>query len=64
MWNYIFYKAYLQFKPKTELTGIEQDIYDMIQRDSLNWFPIRRYIFQPKYVQKASSIAEQSIGPN
>lgn len=42
MWNYIFYKAYLMFKEKTEYDGNESYIYDKIEKFDLSWFPINK----------------------
>lgn len=43
MWNYVFYKAYLKVKPETEFTGTESYVYDKIESQDLDWFPIRKY---------------------
>ena len=43
MWNYIYFKAYLQFKKETEYTGIESYIKEKIDENDLEWFPIDRF---------------------
>ncbi len=42
MWNYIFYKAYLEFKDETEYNGNESFIYNKIQSLDIGWFPIKK----------------------
>jgi len=40
MWNYINYKAYLDNKDKNEFYGIEKYIYNKIENNEIDWFPI------------------------
>lgn len=42
MWDYIYFKAYLQFKESTEYNGNESYIYDCMERFDLSWFPQNR----------------------
>jgi len=42
MWNYVFYKAYLNFKEKTEFNGYESYVHDKIEKNDISWFPIKR----------------------
>ena len=42
MWNYVYYKAYLNFKEKTEYNGNESYIYNKITNADYSWFPIKR----------------------
>jgi len=42
MWNYVFYKAYLESKESTEYNGNESYIWSKIQSADLGWFPINR----------------------
>lgn len=42
MWNYIFYKAYLEHKDVTEYNGNESYIKQKIDNYDLSWFPIKR----------------------
>mmetsp|Transcript_20239 Transcript_20239/g.17448 ORF Transcript_20239/g.17448 Transcript_20239/m.17448 type:complete len:85 (+) Transcript_20239:2051-2305(+) len=42
MWNYVFYKAYLDFKEVTEYNGDESYIFDKMQNFDLGWFPVGR----------------------
>jgi len=44
MWNYIFYKCYINFKKPTELNGNESYIYNKIKQGDISWFPIKRLI--------------------
>jgi len=39
MWNYVFYKAYLDFKDVNELNGNESYVYN--EKD-LSWLPINK----------------------
>ena len=42
MWNYVFFLIYLLKKKKTEYTGIEQDIANLVAQDDTSFFPILR----------------------
>jgi inositol 1,4,5-triphosphate receptor type 1 len=42
MWNYLYYKGYLQDKEETEFNGNESYIIKKIRNSDLNWFPIKR----------------------
>jgi len=42
MWDYVYYKAYLEFKDHTEFNGNESYIWSKIQDFDLSWFPINR----------------------
>jgi hypothetical protein len=49
MWNYIFYKTYLNWKVKTEFDGNETYVYSKIIVNDLCWFPIGRLLIN-KYL--------------
>ncbi|EGR33077.1 MIR domain protein [Ichthyophthirius multifiliis] len=42
LWNYIFYIANINHKKPTEFTGIESYIYQKIQEQDNQWFPIQK----------------------
>jgi hypothetical protein len=42
MWTYIYFLAYLKSKPSTELTGVEQYVYERVHERDISWFPIER----------------------
>jgi len=42
MWNYVFYKAYLRNKEKTEFNGNESYIFEKMENQDISWFPIKR----------------------
>ena len=42
MWNYVFYKNYLNFKNETELSGQEQYIIELINEGNTSWIPINK----------------------
>ena len=42
MWNYVFFMAYLKYKDPTDYTGIEQFVWEKIQRKDLTWFPFNK----------------------
>jgi hypothetical protein len=42
MWNYLFYRAYVEWKDITEYNGIESFVREKIDHQDLNWFPIER----------------------
>lgn len=44
MWAYLTFIGYIKTKEQTELTGVEQYIFDMIKHDNLNWFPVKRFL--------------------
>ena len=43
MWNYVFYKAYLSEKSKTEFSGNETYIKRQLANTDIDWFPIKRF---------------------
>lgn len=42
MWNYIYFKAYVLFKDKTELTGNESYILKLVRNRDISWFPFKK----------------------
>lgn len=40
MWNYLFFRAYLQDKQETEFSGTESYIKDKIDQYDISWFPV------------------------
>ncbi|CAD8132784.1 unnamed protein product [Paramecium pentaurelia] len=42
MWNYVFFMAYLKYKDPTDYTGIEQYVWEKIQKKDLTWFPFNK----------------------
>jgi len=42
MWNYVYLKAYLDYKEPTEYNGNESYIAKKIMFSDLGWFPINR----------------------
>lgn len=42
MWNYVYYRAYLEFKETTEYNGDESYVRDKIENSDLRWFPVKR----------------------
>ena len=38
-WNYIFFICYLNNKESTEFSGIESNIFELIQADEITWVP-------------------------
>lgn len=42
MWNYVFYRAYLQFKETTEYNGDESYISAKIEKMDISWIPKKR----------------------
>lgn len=45
MWNYVYFKAYLHNKPKTEFSGNETYIKRLLKDNEIDWFPVKKYIF-------------------
>ena len=41
-WNYVYYLYYLKKKDKTEFTGVDSYVHNMIERDDHNWIPIEK----------------------
>ena len=41
MWNYIFYKAYIQHKSKIDYNGNETFVQKKIEAYDISWFPIK-----------------------
>lgn len=44
MWNYVYYKAYLDYKDYTEFNGNESYIYEKLSKFDISWIPIKQYI--------------------
>lgn len=44
MWNYVFFKHYLVSRPKNDLTGVENYIFELIKKESVDWIPIKTYV--------------------
>ena len=42
IWNYLFYLYYLKKKDKTEFTGVDTYIMNMIDKDDHFWMPMER----------------------
>jgi len=42
MWNYVYYRAYLEFKEETEYNGDESYVRSKIDDNDLSWFPVKR----------------------
>lgn len=42
LWNYIYFKAYLQQKDRSSYDGNESYIFDKIEKSDVSWFPIKR----------------------
>jgi len=41
MWNYVFYKVFLFFKPKADLSGNETFVKRLMILNDIDWFPIK-----------------------
>lgn len=39
VWEYLYYIAYIQDKPKTEYTGIESYVAEKLAKRDISWFP-------------------------
>jgi hypothetical protein len=40
-WSYVYYFVYLKRKNKSDLTGVESYIWEMIQTSNFSWIPVR-----------------------
>lgn len=62
MWNYVYYRAYLEFKETTEYNGDESYIRNKMEDNDLSWFPIKRtWSVQQKEDTEIENIQEQVI---
>jgi hypothetical protein len=43
MWNYVFFKAYLEWKSKTEHTGIESFVVSKIEENDTSWYKFKEF---------------------
>lgn len=41
MWNYIFYKAYIQHKNKIDYNGNETFVFKKLEAFDIGWLPIK-----------------------
>ncbi len=47
LWNYVYYIAFLLEKDSMDYNGIESYVLSELERDSLNWLPVRNsYVIQ------------------
>ncbi|CAD8074919.1 unnamed protein product [Paramecium sonneborni] len=44
MWNYVYYKVYLFFKPKNDLSGNETYVKRLMINNEIDWFPVKKAI--------------------
>ena len=44
MWDYMFFKLYLEEKDPTDFTGLETYCWELIQQNKITWFPIKKAI--------------------
>lgn len=42
MWNYVYYKVYLFFKPKSDLSGNETYVKRLMLNNEIEWFPVKK----------------------
>ncbi len=42
MWNYVYFKAYLNMKDQKELTGNESYVKEQLKTLDVSWFPVKR----------------------
>ncbi|EGR31182.1 MIR domain protein [Ichthyophthirius multifiliis] len=42
MWNYVYFKAYLNMKDSKELTGNESYVKEQLKTLDVSWFPVKR----------------------
>jgi len=47
MWQYLFYFLYLFQKSETEYTAQESYVHEMIEKESISFFPIQRAMVVP-----------------
>ncbi|KAL4511687.1 hypothetical protein ABPG72_012532 [Tetrahymena utriculariae] len=62
MWNYIYYRAYLESKDNTEYNGDESYVINKIQESDLGWFPVSKtWSVQRKEDEELRQIHSQVI---
>lgn len=44
MWNYVYYKVYLYFKSKSDLSGNETYVKRLMMNNEIDWFPVKKAI--------------------
>ena len=42
LWNYVFYRTYLELKPKNLFNGNESYVYEKIKINDISWFPVNQ----------------------
>ena len=42
LWNYVFYRTYLELKPLPEFNGNESYVYQKIVKNDNTWFPVNQ----------------------
>ena len=62
MWNYVYYRAYLEFKESTEYNGDESYVRDKIDDNDLSWFPVKRtWSVQQKEDSEVDNLHEEVV---
>ena len=51
MWNYIYFILYLVNKQPTEYTGVESYVADLVEKESVQFFPLRQAMSLPNSTQ-------------
>jgi hypothetical protein len=42
LWDYLYFIYHLKMKPKTEYTGVEAFVDEMLMKEDISWLPIGR----------------------
>ena len=42
LWNYVFYRTYLELKDKTKFNGNESYVFEKIKKNDISWFPVNQ----------------------
>mmetsp|Transcript_32089 Transcript_32089/g.41121 ORF Transcript_32089/g.41121 Transcript_32089/m.41121 type:complete len:106 (-) Transcript_32089:32-349(-) len=56
MWNYIFYKMYLDRKADTELNGMEAYLKALMENQSISYFPINQAMILENLEEKSDDM--------
>ena len=63
MWDYVFFRFYLQEKDPIEFTGLETYCYDAIKEQKITWLPLKKAIVIEGLWQEAPAARARCTRP-
>ena len=57
-WNYLYFIVHLKTKDKTDFNGTESAIHNMLESDTISWFPNHKSLRHQKYLEAKKMSSE------